>query len=268
MKKILYTAVGIFLSIFAWTQQKQGTVTYERTTQVQMRLAGSDNEMEQIIPKSRTDKFELSFANNQSLWKMAPQDNNDDDNTFGGNGMQIRMIVAGSNDVLYCDFDAAKKIERKEVFDKKFIVEDSIQPMKWKLSDETKTILNHLCRKATATQFNKRMMMNVDNGKIERKEIEDTSNIVAWFTTDIPVSAGPAEFQGQLPGLILEMNIHDGRQVYKALGISEKTDVASIKEPNGKKRYTTEEFNKERDKMMDEMQRNNQGGQRVIRFGN
>lgn len=268
MMKLLYTTIAIFLSLFAWAQQKQGTVIYERTTQVQMRFAGANDEMEQVIPKTRTDKFELSFANNQSLWKMAPQDNTDDDNSFGGNGVQIRMVIAGSNDVLYCNFDAAKKVERKEFFDKKFIVEDSIQPLKWKLSDETKTILNHLCRKATATQYNKRMMMNVDNGKIERKEVQDTSNIVAWFTTDIPVSAGPAEFQGQLPGLILEMNIHDGRQIFKVLDISEKTDVASIKEPSGKKRYTTEEFNKERDKMMEEMQKNNQGGQRVFRFGN
>ena len=46
------------------------------------------------------------------------------------------------------------------------------------------------------------MMMTMDNGKMERKEIDDTSIIVAWFTTDIPVSAGP-EVQGQLPGLIL-----------------------------------------------------------------
>ena len=178
--------------------------------------------------------------------------------------MQIRMMVAGSDDVMYCNFDDAKKVELRILFDKKFIVDDSIRPMKWKLSDETKTILNHLCRKATATQYNKRMMMNMDNGKMERKEVEDTSNIVAWFTTDIPVSAGPAEFQGQLPGLILEMDIHDGRQVYKTLSISEKADVASIKEPSGKKHYTPDEFNKEREKMMDEMQKNNQGGDRMF----
>jgi GLPGLI family protein len=268
MKKILNTGVAFFLSSLAWSQQKQGTVIYERTTQIQIRFAGANDEMERMIPKSRTDKFELSFANSQSLWKQAPQDNNDDDNTFGGNGMQIRMVVAGADDVMYCNFDAAKKIEQKEVFDKRFIVEDSIRPMKWKLSDETKTILNHLCRKATSTQYNKRTMMNMDNGKMERKEVEDTSNIVAWFTTDIPVSAGPAEFQGQLPGLILEMDIHDGRQVYKSLDISEKTDVASIKTPSGKKHYTPEEFNKERDKMMEEMQKNNQGGNRQFRFGN
>lgn len=39
-----------------------------------------------------------------------------------------------------------------------------------------------------------------------------------------------------------------------------------IKEPTGKKKYTQAEFKKERDKMMEEMNRNNQGGQRIIRM--
>lgn len=108
--------------------------------------------------------------------------------------------------------------------------------------------------------------MNEDNGVIERKEIDDTSTIIAWFATDIPVSAGPGEFQGQLPGLILEMDIKDGTQVFKAVSISEKADLASIKEPSGKKRYTAAEFKAEREKMLKEMEQNNGGGRRVIRM--
>lgn len=266
MKKTLIAGCIVLFVTLAHAQQKEGKVTYERVTNVQMRF--NVNGQENIMPQTRKDKFELTFGNNQSLWKQAEQENNDDNTDMGGNGMQIRMIVAGSNDVLFCNFDAAKTIESKEVFDKKFIVEDSIRSMKWKLSDETKTILNHICRKATTTQYNKRMMMNMDNGKMERKEVQDTSNIVAWFTTDIPVSAGPGEFQGQLPGLILEMDIHDGKQTYKAIDISEKADLASIKEPAGKKHITPDEFKKEQDKMMEEMQKNNQGGNRQFRFNN
>ena len=36
----------------------------------------------------------------------------------------------------------------------------------------------------------KRMMMNMDNGKMERKEVQDTAAIIAWFTSSIPVSTG------------------------------------------------------------------------------
>ncbi len=109
------------------------------------------------------------------------------------------------------------------------------------------------------------MQMTMDNGKMERKEINDSSMITAWFTTDIPVSAGP-EVQGQLPGLILALDINDGRMVYKAIGISPKADLASIKEPTKGKKLTPDEFTSERNKMMDEMQKNNRGngGNRVI----
>jgi len=82
---------------------------------------------------------------------------------------------------------------------------------------------------------------------------------VAWFTTDMPVPAGP-EVQGQLPGLILALDMNNGRMVYKAVEISAKAEVASIKEPTKGKKVTPVEFSEERNKMMDEMQKNNQGG--------
>jgi GLPGLI family protein len=151
------------------------------------------------------------------------------------------------------------------MFDKKFIIEDSIQKLNWKLTGETQTIMGHVCQKATAQRTGRRMQMTMENGKMERKEINDTTRIVAWFTTDIPVPAGP-EVQGQLPGLILALDMNDGRMVYKAVEISSKVDLASIKEPSKGKKLTPDEFTSERNKMLDEMQRNNQGngGNRVI----
>jgi len=259
MKKIIFAGTAALFTMFLQAQQKEGKITYERTSQTQIRFADGNEEMERMIPKTRTDKFELSFGNNQSLWKQAEKENDDNDN-FSSGGMHIQMIAAGSDDVLYINFDSRKQVELRVMFDKKFIVEDSIRPLKWKMSEETKTILNHLCRKATAVNYSKRTIMTADNGKMERKEIDDTSTITAWFTTDIPVSAGPAEYQGQLPGLILALDINNGRQIFKALDIAEKADIASIKEPQGKKRYTPDEFKKERDKMMEEMQKNMQGG--------
>lgn len=266
MKKILIAGCVLLAASTIQAQQKEGKVTYERTSQMQIRMSGGNEEMDRMIPRSRTDKFELVFGNNQSLWKAAEQEN-DDAGSDIGDGVQIRMIVAGSDDILYNNFGTSKSVEQREVMDKRFIIEDSIRAMKWKLSDETKTILGHVCRKATVTNYGKRTMMTVDNGKLERKEVDDTTNIIAWFTSDIPVPAGPAEYQGQLPGLILEMDVNNGRQTFKATSIEAKADLAVIKEPQGKKRYTPEEFRKERDKMMDEMHRNNQGGgNRVIRM--
>ena len=230
---------------------------------MQLRIAdqtGSENE----TTRTRTDKFEMNFANGQMIFKPL-EDEIPDDNFGGGGGMVIRTFGGGADDATFCDFDKARKVELREFFDKKFLITDSIRRGNWKLGDETKTILNHTCRKATSQRIGKRMMMSMDNGKMERKEIDDTSAIVAWFTTDIPVSAGP-EIQGQLPGLILSLETNNGRTVYTAVEISPKADLAAIKEPTKGKKVTPEEFTKERNKMMEEMQKNNQGGNMRIRM--
>jgi GLPGLI family protein len=263
MKKII-TVVALVLSVtLVQGQQKTGKVIYERVSQMQARF--NINGVENVVPQTRKENFELTFANNQSLWKAVEQENDDATTMSDGGGAQIHMIVAGSNDVLYCNFQTGKRTEKREFLDKTFIVDDSISSLKWKMTGETKTILNHNCMKALATRISTQTRMTMDNGKMERKEVQDTANIVAWFTNEIPVSAGPAEYQGQLPGLILEMDVNNGRQTYIATGISEKADLAIIKEPTGKKHYTPDEFKKERDKMMKEMQENNQGGNRQIR---
>jgi GLPGLI family protein len=264
MKKIVMTAFALLTLFIVRAQQKEGKVIYQRVLQMQVSFSGMSEEMQRLVPKNKTDKFELNFANNQSIWRPAEQD--DDETGLGGDGggMQLRFTIPGSNDVLYDNFETMKKVEQRELFDKKFIIDDSIKPLKWKMTGETKTILNHNCMKATTTEISQKSQMKMTDGKMQRTETTDTSVIVAWFASDIPVPAGPAEFQGELPGLILEIDISNGRLVFRALEINPKADLASIKEPAGKKRYTAEEFKAEREKMMKEMQKN--GGGPVMKF--
>lgn len=264
MRKIIFSAFVLLSVGSVDAQQKEGKVIYQRSTQMQMVIAdhnGSENE----AMRTMTDKFEMNFANGQMIWK--PMEDNIQDDNFGseGGGVMIRSFGGGADDATFCDFDKARKVELREFFEKKFLIADSIRRGNWKLTDETKTILNHVCRKATSQRIGKRMMMNMDNGKMERKEIDDTSTIVAWFTPDIPVSAGP-EVQGQLPGLILGLETNNGRIVYTALEISPKADIASIKEPTKGKKVSPDEFTKERNKMLEEMEKNNQGGNIRIRM--
>jgi GLPGLI family protein len=262
MKKIICCGGLFFYCTIAFCQQKQGKVLYDRTAQMRINLSEEEGG-EQV--RTRTDKFELNFTDNKSLWKAAEKENDEAEN-INRDGMQIRMVVAGSDDVLFNDLGTGKTTELRVFFDKKFIIDDSTRKLRWKIGEETKIILNHTCRKATATTVNPRMMMNINNGKMERKEIQDTAAVTAWFTDEIPVSAGPGEYQGQLPGLILALDVNNGRVVYQATNISEKADVAVIKEPSGKKHYNPDEFRKERNKMMEEMQQNNRGGNTQIRI--
>jgi GLPGLI family protein len=264
MRKIFFLCSSLLATVALSAQQKEGKVIYQRTIQMQIRFTeagGAENEMP---PRTRTDKFEMNFANGQMIIKQMEDDMQDDNFSGGGGGVMIRTM-GGTDDATFCDFEKARKVEQREFFDKKFIITDSIRRNTWKLTEETKTILNRLCRKATSQRIGKRMMMTMDNGKMERREVDDTSNMVAWFTMDIPVPAGP-DVQGQLPGLILELEINNGRAVYTALEISPKADVAAIKEPAKGKKVTPEEFTTERNKMMEEMQKNNQGGNFRIRM--
>jgi GLPGLI family protein len=266
MKKILMAGCTFLLLSQGHAQQTSGRVTYMRTTQMQIHIV-SDQQGEKAMPQSRTDKFELSFGNNQSLWKHAEEQMENDELGGGGNVVQIRMIGMGQDDISYCNFDLAKMTDQREVFDKKFIVTDSIRKLKWKLTGETQTLLGHVCQQAIAERPVKRMTMNMDNGKMERKEVDDTTKLVAWFTTDIPVPAGP-EVAGQLPGVILLLDMDNGRTIYKAIEISDKVKLADIKEPVKGKKVTPDEFKVETKKMMDEMQENHPAGNRPIRMQN
>ncbi len=266
MKKLFIAGCTFFFLGHVNAQQTSGMVTYVRTMQMQMHIV-DDQQGEKTIPQSRTDKFELSFGKNQSLWRHAEEEMENDELGGGGHGVQIRMIGMGQDDISYCNFNLAKKVDQREMFDKKFIVTDSIKKLNWKLTGETQTLLGHVCQKATAERPVKRMMMNIDNGKMERKEIDDTAKLIAWFTTDIPVPAGP-EVAGQLPGLILMLDMGDGRTLYKAIEINNKVKLDDIKEPAKGKKVTTEEFRSETKKIMDEMEKNSPKGNKTIRIGN
>lgn len=69
----------------------------------------------------------------------------------------------------------------------------SRQYQKWELHDETKTIGNYLCFKATTfyTTTNPK-------GKVFKH------NFTAWYTPQLPYKYGPAGY-GNLPGLIIEL---------------------------------------------------------------
>lgn len=266
MKKIVFTFFMGLAVCAASGQQKQGRVLYQRTVQLQMRMQGMGDEMEHMIPRSRTDKLEVLFGNEQSL-RRTVEDDTPDENTGGEGGMQIRMMVAGANDITYMNFAAGRVVEQREFAASNYIIADSLHKLNWKLTGESSTLLNYPCQKAVAQRIGKRNMATMENGQLKQQEVADTSNITVWFTPNIPVPAGP-EYQGQLPGLILGIDINDGRTVYKAIEVSEKVDLSAIKEPTKGKKVTADEFAKERDKMMKEMMRNNGGRGRTIRVTN
>ena len=262
MKKIICTFSMGLLLLAANGQQKQGRVVYERTIQLQMRLQGMGDEAEHMLPRSRKDKLEVLFGNDLSLRRTVEDERPDE--SEGEGGMKIQMFVAGQNDISFINFATGRTVEQREFAGKNYIIADSIRKLSWKLTGETITILNYPCQKAVAQRIGKRMSMTMENGQMKQQEVADTSNIIVWFTPSVPVPAGP-DYQGQLPGLILGIDINDGRTVYKAIELSDKVDLSAVKEPSKGKKVTADEFATERNKLMEEMQRNNGGRGRTIK---
>jgi len=239
---------------------KEGRVVYERTMQLPTRMLANNNADMPQLPRSRTDQFELLFSGNQSLYQFLLNADDENPGEFAGGGVVMRF--GGMNDINYHNFEKGERVDKRNVLDRDFIVSDTIRKLAWKLTDETKTILNYTARKATAQNIRTAMRMSMENGEMKREPYQDTSNVVAWFTTDIPVAAGP-DFQGQLPGLILELSLNNGQQVYKALEVSPKVSVSKIKAPKDGKKLTAAEFAKERDALMEEMRKNMPAGNSI-----
>jgi GLPGLI family protein len=264
MRKIWTMSFLLVATMAASAQMKQGKIIYERTSKMNIQV--NDVAFTNMLPPERKDKFELHFSENKTLWRHVEEGQDDEMNWDNGSGAQIRVIMPGGNDVIYSDIPASRKVEQRELFTKTFVVEDSIRPFNWKIGQETKTLLGYNCRKATSQRTQQATRVNMDNGVMKWEQVTDTLEVTAWFTNAIPVFAGPDNYQGQLPGTILELDVNNGKSKFIALSVSSDAEVKSIKEPKGKK-ITPQEFAAEREKMMQEMEKNNGGGNFNIRVG-
>lgn len=264
MKRLLI-ASAIVIAISSSAQVKEGKILYERTMQMQIRINDDNPAFQNMIPKERKDKFELLFTQGKSLWQPVEDDGQGDETTFGeGSGMRMVFRMPGSEDITFHNIADGKKVEQRELGGKSYIIADSIRKMSWKVTGETKMILGHNCMKATSQRMQESFRMTMDNGEAKRERVMDTLNIVAWFTNEIAGSFGPEMYQGQLPGTILEIDVNNGRNSFKAIEITPKVDIAKVKEPSKGKKTTTEEFAKEREKLMQDMMKNGGGpGMRV-----
>ena len=271
MKKYFLMAATLF-GLAASAQTKEGRVVYERTFRMNnLRFGGGGGNVPPEIqaqlermPRTRTDQYELLFSPEHSLYQFLPNAAADEGaNTFAGGGMVVQMRMS-ANEVAYTNWASGARVEQRELFDKNYVVTDTVQKVQWKLSEETKPILNFTARKATGFSIVSRPRVTMENGEMKREMATDTLPVVAWYTTEVPVPTGP-NYQGQLPGLILELDINNGQTVTKAIEFSPKVALNKIKEPKDGKRMTAAEFGKERDKMMEEMRRNMPNGN-VIRM--
>lgn len=187
-RAIIYTCILLITGYTAGAQYTMwGKIEYERKVSVKRMysdLYGDKNNdwyesMKSKLPQSKSKFFNLYFNTDKSLYKPGKKVEEEGNTWIGSTPVD--------DDVVLSDFKKNKVISLKDLYGDKFVIEDSLKHIKWKLGSEIRTIANYKCRKAVAKMC-------------------DSVYIVAFYTDDIPASSGPEMFGG-LPGMILEIAI-------------------------------------------------------------
>lgn len=262
MKKTIFVLTGLMGLGSLSAQIKEGTVVYEQ--KVNMHKTIQDEQMKAMIPEFRTNNFQLLFSDSVSVYKMVSEDEAPD--PFGG-GSRIIIRMGGGGGDIYKNLSQSKSIQSSEVGGKNFLIIDSIRQQPWKLSNETQQILGYTCHKATskimqASPTMRRVIMNGGGPSTDTTRKASAArevDVVAWYADDLLSPTGPENY-GQLPGVILQLNVDNGTTVYTATEVSKKVDARELKEPKKGKVMNRKEFMK----MMNDMM-SNQGGN--FRFG-
>jgi GLPGLI family protein len=95
-------------------------------------------------------------------------------------------LLAEKNNV-YTDYKTNTSISQKPVFEETFLVTDTLQKIKWKITGDTRTIAGFDCRKAVGI-------------------LDDSIAVFAFYTDEIMICGGPESIHG-LPGMILGVGV-------------------------------------------------------------
>lgn len=234
MKNILIIFLISFTSISLTGQEFQAQAFYK--TQTAMDLGSWGDQMSAEQKKAMKERMRpflepvyiLTFDKTKSIYKQ--EETLDAPGSGGGRGWGRMMAASGGP--VYKDVVSKKSLQSTEFMGKKFLISNDQENIKWVMQNESKMIGSYLCFKATAQVKKPKTMTsawrnaekdskkskendnnlendnNQTNTKVEKLEEvvvnAEIETITAWYSPQIPVSHGPAEYGG-LPGLILEL---------------------------------------------------------------
>ena len=242
MKNILIIFLISFSSISLIGQEFQAQAFYK--TQTAMDLGSWGDRMSAEQKKAMKERMKpflepvyiLTFDKTKSIYKQ--EETLDAPGSGGGRGWGRMMAASGGP--VYKDVVSKKSLQSTEFMGKKFLISNDQDNIKWVMQNESKMIGSYLCFKATAQVKKPKTMTsawrnaekdskksaekdskkskengnnlendnNQTNTKVEKLEEvvinAEIETITAWYSPQIPVSHGPAEYGG-LPGLILEL---------------------------------------------------------------
>ncbi|PPK96747.1 GLPGLI family protein [Nonlabens xylanidelens] len=274
-KKVLLIIAIIFTGVLS-AQDFYGEATYMSKTKTDTSFLPEDaspqqkKRFEERMKAFNEKTFVLKFNRNESTYKEEKELSAPGQGGGRGPGNFLGTAMAGEK---YKNLKDGEWIEQRDMMGKTFLIKDSIPNLEWKITGETRMIGQYQAIKATAVKnnneldfsaFRRRGRNNSSDDKKEEKVAEkvDQIEITAWFTPQIPVQHGPAEYAG-LPGLILEVNSGKTTLLCSKIVVNPE-DKEEIK-PATKGKETNEEeynvlFNEKMKEMSERFGRGGRGG--------
>jgi len=246
MKKSIVLLMSFFIAatVCAQTDNTQGQVKYEVVRKFEIKIQGGDAaQFQNMLPKERKSNKELVFNADASLYQTV-NSNQDEEAVHETQGGAVMIKMMEPNEIIYSDIKSKINLEQREFMTRNFLVETITDTAQWKMTGNQKAILGFNC--------------------MEAELVGSKKKTIAWFTPMIPVSTGPDGFTG-LPGLILLMDIEDGKTTYTAQNVDLKEiDPSLLKKPKDGKKVTRKEFNKIVEEKRKEMNMGQGDGTTVI----
>ena len=210
MKNKLIVFALIFISKVAIAQNNfQGFAIYkfnERSTKLSVKnnpnvSAETLKKIEDHMNEKSEKKFTLTFNSFESLYS-------DEEKNAKKNKFEL-ITRCGNEGDLYKNIKENRFLVENEFMGDTILIQDLLPIWNWELLNETKIIEGYKCFKAKAIVKDNILKENnckqsIINDSVLTKETE----LFCWYTSEIPISQGPAKFYG-LPGLILEVNYDD-----------------------------------------------------------
>jgi len=242
MKKyIINYIIFLLISNIAFCQQINGEISYK--VNVTEAFTMIDKEKLKTIPPAYLDDIKKSMSDLEQRIKLniksietnlsfnqqeaiyTPISGMDNE---GDRGLKETMIITGSYGVYYFNKGLNKRIRQIDVYGQLFLIESDLNSRQWVLTQETKTINNYLCYKATSTLVTKNSA-----GTFYKP-------LIAWYAPKLPMPYGPNGYGG-LPGLILQLTEGDFIFYVSKLILNPK-NPNKIEQPTKGKKVTEDEF--------------------------
>lgn len=186
MRKIIFNIILFFIPIGFLQAQSKGTLNYKLIT----RTSITSTEVNHIIYFNGTKSLELGIPK-----KIISGTDKKSETEIN----EIKVVKSKKPTFVYKDLQLSKLTVGDFIISKQYLIADTLNNFKWKVTSEHKKILNYTCTKATVN-FRGR-------------------NYTAWFTEQIPLPLGPWKF-GDLPGLIIKVTDNEGKFDYELTGIN------------------------------------------------